>query len=218
MLGPPGAGKGTQARMISEALQLPHISTGDMLREALKLQTELGKKAKAFMNSGTLVPDEIVDEIVAERLSRDDCKRGAILDGYPRSVPQAEILENWLNKSNRSLVVIGINIDDNELIKRLASRWTCPHCGKMFNAILDPSKAGGVCDECNTALIERKDDAADIISERLRVYKKTTQPVMQYYNSIGAFSEIDGDRAVDQIFNTIMALINAKRPEGMDRK
>jgi adenylate kinase len=213
MLGPPGAGKGTQARMIGEALNLPHISTGDMLRGALKFENDLGKKAKAFMNSGALVPDELVDAIVAERLSREDCLRGAILDGYPRSVPQAEFLKDWLNNANARLVVIGIGINDDELIKRLSSRWTCSQCGKMFNAILDSSKAGGACDECSTALIQRRDDAAEIIAERLKVYKKTTQPVMQYYESIGVFSEIDGDRTVDEIFNTIMALINTQRPE-----
>jgi adenylate kinase len=212
MLGPPGAGKGTQARMISEALKLPHVSTGDMMREAVKLETALGLKVKSVMNGGALVPDDLVDAIVAERLNKEDCQGGVILDGYPRSVPQAEYLNNWLGKANISLVVIGITVDDNELIKRLSSRWTCPQCGKMFNALLDPSKAGGKCDECNATLIQRKDDAAQIIAERLAVYKKTTQPVMDYYKGIGAFSEINGDSAVNGIFDKIMALINEKRP------
>ncbi len=206
MLGPPGAGKGTQARMMGEALSLCHISTGDILREALKNQTELGMKAKAFMESGALVPDELVDAIVAERLGRADCKEGFILDGYPRTIPQAEFLRSF-GKDGTRILALGIEVRDEVLIKRLSSRWTCPKCGKMFNANLDPGKIGGRCDACGTALIQRKDDTADVIAERLQVYHKTTQPLIHYYQEQGAYSEVNGDGPVEQIFDAIMSKI-----------
>ncbi len=207
MLGPPGAGKGTQARMMSESLKIPHISTGDMLREALKNQTELGKKAKAFMESGALVPDELVDAIVAERLGRKDCRRGFILDGYPRTIPQAEFLRSIFDKDETKAVTIGVDVPDSELIKRLSSRWTCPKCGKMFNANLDPSKAGGRCDECGAALVQRKDDTAELIAERLQVYHKATRPLIQYYRDGGAYAEVNGDGPADEIFRSIIGII-----------
>jgi len=207
MLGPPGAGKGTQARMMGEELKYPHISTGDMLREALKNQTELGKKAKAFMESGALVPDELVDAIVVERLEREDCGRGFILDGYPRTSAQAESLQKLFDKDGSRLLTLGVEVGDSELIKRLSSRWTCPQCGKMFNANLDPSKVGGQCDECSTTLVQRKDDTAEVIAERLEVYHKTTQPLIQYYQTKDAYVEVDGDRAVDEIYGAIINII-----------
>jgi adenylate kinase len=207
MLGPPGAGKGTQARMMGEELKLPHISTGDMLREALKNQTELGKKAKAFMESGALVPDDLVDAIVAERLGREDCGRGFILDGYPRTIEQAQSLQKLFDKDGTKILTLGIEVGDSELIKRLASRWTCPKCGKMFNANLDPDKKGGQCDECGTALIQRKDDTAEVISERLQVYHKTTQPLIDHYRSKDVYVEVEGDKPVDEIYKAIMNII-----------
>jgi adenylate kinase len=208
MLGPPGAGKGTQARMMSEKLTYPHISTGDMLREALKNQTELGKKAKAYMESGGLVPDELVDAIVAERLAREDCSRGFILDGYPRTIKQAEFLQSLLDQSQSRIVTIGVEVVDRVLIERLSSRWTCPKCGKMFNSNLDPSKANGSCDECGTRLVQRKDDTAEVITERLQVYHKTTKPLIEYYRKQGSYVEVNGDRAVEAILGSIMNLIN----------
>lgn len=207
MLGPPGAGKGTQARMMGQELKFPHISTGDMLREALKNQTELGKKAKAFMESGALVPDDLVDAIVAERLEREDCDRGFILDGYPRTIAQAEALQKLFDKDGTKVLTLGVEVGDSELIKRLSSRWTCPKCGKMFNANLDPSKIGGQCDECSTALVQRKDDTAEVIAERLQVYHKTTQPLIQYYQTKDVYVEVDGDRSVDEIYIAIMNII-----------
>jgi adenylate kinase len=207
MLGPPGAGKGTQARMMGEELKFPHISTGDMLREALKNQTELGKKAKAFMESGALVPDDLVDAIVAERLEREDCSRGFILDGYPRTISQAESLQRLFDRDGTKILTLGVEVGDSELIKRLSSRWTCPKCGKMFNANLDPSKVGGQCDECSTLLIQRKDDTAEVISERLQVYHKTTQPLIQYYQTKNVYVEVDGDKPVDEIYRAIMNII-----------
>jgi adenylate kinase len=210
MLGPPGAGKGTQARMMSETLGFPHISTGDMLREALKNQTELGKKAKAFMESGGLVPDELVDAIVAERLKREDCSRGFILDGYPRTIAQAQFLRTLLDKDDTRILTLGVEVGDSVLIDRLSSRWTCPKCGKMFNANLDPSKINGKCDECATALVQRKDDTAEVIAERLQVYHKTTQPLIRYYQEQNAYTEVDGDRAVSEIFDSIIGIVKGR--------
>ncbi len=207
MLGPPGAGKGTQARMIGEELRIPHISTGDMLRDALDRQTELGKKAKPFMESGSLVPDELVDAIVAERLAREDCAGGFILDGYPRTIAQADNLRSILQKDGTRALTIGIEVPDHVLIERLSSRWTCPKCGKMFNANLDPDKAAGLCDKCQSRLIQRKDDKAEVISERLEVYRKLTQPLIEYFRNQGSYVEIDGNRPVNEIFASIMSLI-----------
>jgi adenylate kinase len=204
MLGPPGAGKGTQARMISEALKVPHVSTGDMLRESLKNGTELGKKAKAFMESGALVPDDLVDVIVAERLAREDCSRGFILDGYPRTIPQARFLEALFEKKGMRTLSIGVEVGEKVLIGRLSSRWTCPTCGKMFNAALDPRKAGGQCDECGTGLVQRKDDTAEVIAERLQVYHTMTQPLVRHYLEQGLYLEVNGDRPIEEIFGSIM--------------
>jgi len=210
MLGPPGAGKGTQARMMSESLRFPHVSTGDMLREALRNETQLGKKAKGFMESGALVPDELVDAIIAERLAREDCSRGFILDGYPRTIAQAEFLRSRFAEDGTAILTLGIEVQDGVLIQRLSSRWTCPKCGKMFNAHLDPDKIGGTCDACGTALIQRKDDTAEVIAERLQVYHKTTRPLIQYYKKRSAYVEVDGDRAVNDIFNTIIGIVKSR--------
>lgn len=207
MLGPPGAGKGTQARRMSRELSIPHISTGDMLREALRRETDVGKKAKAYMESGALVPDSLVDEMVAERVSCKDCGRGYILDGYPRTLHQVQYLQSLFERDTSRTLSIGVMVDDKVLIRRLSSRWTCPKCGKMFNSAMDPSKIGGRCNECNTELIQRKDDKADVIAERLQVYHTTTQPLIQHYRDQGVYVEVDGDRPVDEIFDAIMNII-----------
>jgi len=196
--------------MMSESLKIPHISTGDMLREALKNATELGRKAKAFMESGALVPDALVDAIVADRLERDDCRGGFILDGYPRTIPQAEFLRSILEKDGTKLLTIGVEAPDGELIRRLSSRWTCPKCGKMFNADLDPGKAGGRCDVCGTALVQRKDDMAEVIAERLQVYHKTTKPLIRYYQDHGSYVEVNGNRPAEEIFESIMGIVREK--------
>ncbi len=210
LLGPPGAGKGTQARLMGEALKLPHISTGDMFREAVKNQTELGKKAQAFLESGVLVPDELVDAIVADRLGRVDCSRGFILDGYPRTIPQAEFLRSLFDKDGTGIVTLGIEVPDEVLIGRLSSRWTCPKCGKMFNAHLDPSKVGGQCDECGATLVQRKDDTAEVIAERLQVYHRTTEPLIKYYQKQNSYVEVNGDRAANDVFNSIIGTIKGR--------
>ena len=208
ILGPPGAGKGTQARMLSEALNFPHISTGDMLREALRSETELGRKAKGFMETGALVPDELVDAIVAERLTREDCSRGFILDGYPRTIPQARFLQSLFDKNGTRILSIGVEVGADVLINRLSSRWTCPKCGKMFNAGMNPDKMGGRCDACNTALVQRKDDTAEeVIAERLQVYHTATRPLVRHYQEQGSYIDVDGDRPVDEVFGAIMKII-----------
>jgi len=207
MLGPPGAGKGTQARMMGEALKVPHVSTGEIFREALRNKTELGQKAKSFMDSGALVADELVDAIIDERIGREDCDKGVILDGYPRTIPQAEFLRSVLERDRTRVLVLGIEIRISELIKRLSSRWSCTKCGKMFNAILDPGKAGGNCDGCQTVLIQRMDDAPTVVAERLHVYEQKTAPLIKYYKDQGLYVAVNGDRPVEEIFEFIMSEI-----------
>ncbi len=209
MLGPPGAGKGTQARLMSEKVNFPHISTGDMLREALANETELGKKAKEYMESGALVPDELVDAIVAERIERQDCEAGVILDGYPRTISQAEALQSIFDADGSRVLTIGVEVDDVVLIERLSSRWTCPKCGKMFNSKLDPSKAGGQCDDCAADLVQRKDDTAEVINERLQVYHKATLPLIQYYREKNLYFGVDGDQTIETILEAIMNRIGS---------
>jgi len=204
MLGPPGAGKGTQARLMSEKVNFPHISTGDMLREGLKNETELGKKAKEYMESGTLVPDELVDAIVAERIKREDGASGIILDGYPRTISQAEALQSIFDSDNSRVLTIGVEVGDSVLIDRLSSRWTCPKCSKMFNAKLDPAKVHGKCDACASDLVQRKDDTAEVIAERLQVYHKATLPLIQYYKDKNLYFGVDGDRPIENILETVM--------------
>jgi adenylate kinase len=210
MLGPPGAGKGTQARMIAESLKYPHISTGDMLREALKNRTELGKKAKEYMDSGTLVPDSLVDAIVTERLGREDCRRGFILDGYPRTIAQAEFLRSLFAKDGTPVLTLGIEVEDSELINRMSSRWTCPVCGKMFNARLDSGKVGGRCDECGARLVQRKDDSVEVIAERLQVYHTATKPLIRYYQEQGAYIPINGKRSASEVFSDIAGILQSR--------
>jgi adenylate kinase len=209
LLGPPGAGKGTQARMMSEALKIPHISTGDMLREALRKQTELGEKAKGFMESGALVPDQLMDAFVAERLDHADCNRGFVLDGFPRTIAQAEFLNARCRKKGTKVLVLGIEVKDSVLLQRLSSRWTCPQCGMMFNAHLDPSKMAGRCDRCGTPLMQRKDDSAEVAMERLQIYYRATRPLIQYYAEQGAYTEINGERGVHEISDAIIGVVKS---------
>jgi adenylate kinase len=210
LLGPPGAGKGTQARKIGESLKYPHISTGDILRETLNNETELGKRAKAFMDSGTLVPDDLVNDIVADRLEREDCRQGFVLDGYPRTISQAEFLRSAFAKEGTWVLTLGIEVEDSELVERLSSRWTCSMCGKIFNARLDSGKAGGQCDECGAMLVQRKDDAAEVIVERLQVYHKATKPLIQYYQVQGIYIPINGNRPTEEVFGAIAGSLRSR--------
>jgi adenylate kinase len=209
ILGPPGAGKGTQARILSDSMKLPHISTGDMLREALKNQTELGKKARQYMDSGSLVPDALVDAIVAERLAREDCDKGFILDGYPRTIGQAQVFQAFLEQESKKALAIGIRIDDSVLIQRLSSRWTCPKCGKVYNAQLEPGRKNGRCDECSTDLEQRKDDTERVVAKRLQVYHRATRPLIKYYQGQGTYKEVNGDQPIDKVFADITKIITS---------
>ena len=208
LLGPPGAGKGTQAKRMVETYGIPQISTGDMLREAVKNQTQLGLEAKKFMDSGQLVPDEVVIGLVKERLGRDDCAQGFMLDGFPRTVPQAEELDKVLAGMDKNLDhVISIEVPNEELMGRLTGRRTCKQCGAGFHVIFDPPKQEGVCDKCGGELYQRDDDNEATVSNRLKVYESQTKPLIDYYSAKGLLRPIDGVGAIDEIFARIKELL-----------
>ena len=197
LIGGPGAGKGTQAKKLSKHFDIAHISTGDLLREQMKLGTELGKKVSEIMNAGGLVSDDIVSAMLAERIKADDCKKGYILDGYPRNVSQAEGLEAITGKLDK---VLCFNVDDEVIVDRMTGRRGCPKCGQMFHIKYNPPKVDGICDACGEALVQRKDDNAETVRNRLKVYHETTAPVIDYYNKKGILAEIDGVGDIDAIF------------------
>jgi adenylate kinase len=208
LLGPPGSGKGTQAQKIVARYRIPQISTGDILRAAVKEQTPLGKEAKAYMDQGKLVPDEVVVGIVRERLKAPDCKKGFILDGFPRTVPQAEALEATLRAMNRRIDhVVSIEVNNEELLKRLTGRRTCRGCGAMYHLVFDPPTKEGLCDRCGGELYQRADDKEETIRERLNVYEAQTAPLIAYYRDKGNLRTIDGVGAMEQIFQTIVKVI-----------
>jgi len=210
LLGPPGAGKGTQAKQIVERYGIPQISTGDLLRENVKLGSDLGKKAKAVMDAGKLVSDELVCEMVAERVARPDCARGYILDGFPRTVGQAEWLDGFLSArgSKLPLRVIKINVNYDKLIRRLTGRRTCPVCGTIYNMYTNPPKADEVCDKDGAKLTFRKDDSEEAIATRLKAYEKETLPLADYYRKRGILTEIDGDAEAAQVTNALFAALD----------
>lgn len=193
-LGAPGAGKGTQAEIISKELNIPTISTGDMIREALKNGTEMGMKAKSYMESGALVPDEVVIGIVKERLSKDDCKDGFILDGFPRTIPQAEALDTMGVEID---CVVDLEVKDDVIINRMSGRRVCEKCGKTYHTVNVPSKIEGVCDVCTGALIQRKDDQIDTVKTRLETYHKETEPLKGYYEAQGKLKLINCPDDID---------------------
>lgn len=207
LLGPPGAGKGTQAKKIADNYSLPHISTGDMLRENINNNTKLGMKAKSYMDRGELVPDNLLITIIKDRLSKPDCIRGFLLDGYPRTVPQADALQMILTESNKKLdAVLNIQVDDDELIKRLSGRRMCS-CGASYHMIFNPPENDEICDVCKGKLYQRDDDRPDAIKNRLIVYKKQTQPLIEYYNDKGILRAIDGVKDISQIFEEIKKIL-----------
>ena len=203
MLGAPGVGKGTQAKLISEKYNIPHISTGDMLRAAVKEGTELGLKAKAIMERGDLVPDEIMHGIVKERLAKEDCKEGYILDGFPRTIPQAEFLDT-VDKIN---YVFYIYVPEELIVKRLVLRRTCPNCGAMYHLEYNPPKVDNVCDKCGTPLIQRDDDKEEVVKNRLAVYNEKTAVLLDYYRNRGNLYKIDGNREIDEVLQSIVQVI-----------
>ena len=208
LLGPPGAGKGTQAKKIAETFSLPHISTGDMFRETAASGTELGKKLQSFMSEGALVPDDVVIEIVKSRLLKPDCAKGFLLDGFPRTTAQSEALDKVLLESSRKIdYVFSISLKDEIIIKRLSSRRVCLSCGASYNTITQPSKTEGACDKCGGKVIQRTDDNPDTIKNRLKVYKDQTSPLIAYYKKAGVLNEVDGSGTVEEVFKRIRGLV-----------
>lgn len=208
LLGPPGAGKGTQAKKMVDAYGIPQISTGDMLREAVKNQTQLGMEAKKFMDAGQLVPDEVVIGLVKERLSKPDTDKGFMLDGFPRTVPQAEELDKVLADLKKDLDhVVSIEVANEELMGRLTGRRTCKACGAGFHVIFDPPKEEGKCDKCGGELYQRDDDNEATVSNRLKVYDSQTKPLIDYYQGKGLLRPVDGVGAIDDIFGRVKAVL-----------
>ncbi|RJS70536.1 adenylate kinase [ANME-2 cluster archaeon] len=206
LLGPPGSGKGTQATLLSEKLGIPHISTGDILRRSFG--TEQGDRAAGYMNRGELVPDSILISIVRDRLSQPDCRAGCILDGYPRTIPQADALSHILAGLNQKIdIVLDIEVPDSELIARLSSRRVCT-CGATYHLIFNPPQNPGVCDRCGKALYQRDDDTEESVRNRLIVYKKETQPLIDYYKDRKLLVTIDGSRSIEQISEEIWAVVS----------
>jgi adenylate kinase len=204
LLGPPGAGKGTQAKKMVDAYGIPQISTGDMLREAVKNQTQLGMEAKKYMDAGQLVPDEVVIGLVKERLSKPDTDKGFMLDGFPRTVPQAEALDKVLAGLKKDLDhVVSIEVANEELMGRLTGRRTCKACGAGYHVIFDPPKTEGKCDKCGGDLYQRDDDNEATVSNRLKVYNSQTKPLIDYYQGKSLLRPIDGVGAIDDIFGRV---------------
>lgn len=206
LLGAPGAGKGTQAEMLVNKLSIPAISTGNMLREAIKNGTELGKQAKAFMDGGNLVPDELILGIVKERVSQPDCLGGFILDGVPRTLPQAEALEAMGVRIDH---VVSIEVDDEAIANRMGGRRVCSKCGASYHIVANPPKAEGICDSCSGELIIRKDDAPETVLNRLQVYHQTTEVLKDFYQGLGRLSVVNGSQAIEDVNSDILKAIGA---------
>ena len=205
ILGPPGAGKGTQAEYIVERDNIPHISTGDIFRENIKNNTELGKKAKSYMDKGLLVPDELVIELVEDRLNKDDAKEGFLLDGFPRTVAQAVSLDSILDKNDDKLTkVINISVDPEILIERAVGRRVCKTCGMTYHVKFNPPKEEGICDKDGTKLIQRDDDTEETVKTRISVYFDQTAPLIDYYRAQNLLVDIDGAKDIDKVFEDIV--------------
>lgn len=208
LMGLPGAGKGTQADKIVAKYAIPHISTGDMFRAAMKEGTELGMQAKSFMDKGELVPDEVTIGIVRERLSKADCEKGFLLDGFPRTVPQAEALENILSELKRNIdYVINIEVDQDILMERLTGRRICKGCGATYHLVFNPPARAGKCDRCGGELYQRPDDNEETVQNRLEVNVKQTQPLLDFYQAKGYLKNINGQQHIDQVFSDIDSLL-----------
>ena len=211
LLGPPGVGKGTQAGLISKKYELTHISTGDIFRANLKQGTPLGLKAKEYMDKGLLVPDELVCDLVKDRVQQDDCKNGYLLDGFPRTVYQAENFDKYLKDKGEELsVVLNIQAPFEDLFNRAAGRRVCKQCGKTYNVISLPPKTEGICDVCGGELLQRPDDALETVQNRLKVYEDQTSPLIEYYRTTDRLADIDGCQAIDGVFGQICALLGEK--------
>lgn len=208
LLGPPGAGKGTQAERMIEKYNIPHISTGDIFRENIKNGTELGKKAQGYMNKGELVPDDLVCEIATDRLKKDDCKNGFLLDGFPRTVYQAEKLDEFLAANGQKLdTVIDLEVGDEELMKRITGRRVCKECGATYHVVNFPPQVPGKCDKCGGVLIQRADDNEETARNRISVYNKETKPLVDYYEKAGNIAHINGEISPEKTFEDIVKVL-----------
>ncbi|WPC41738.1 adenylate kinase [Clostridium sp. JS66] len=210
LLGPPGAGKGTQAKLISEKFSIPHISTGDIFRKNISEKTPLGIEAKAYMDNGKLVPDEVTIGIVKDRLMEDDCKNGFLLDGFPRTVKQAEALDSFLNDNEQKIdTALLIDVPKEFILERMTGRRVCSKCGASYHIKFNPSKIEGKCDACDGTLIQRKDDTEATVKERLDVYDRQTQPLIQYYKDQNILSSVEGTEEITKVFDKICNVLGA---------
>ena len=210
MLGAPGAGKGTQAEMIAEKYSIPHISTGDIFRANIKNGTELGKKAKAYMDAGNLVPDELTVDLVIDRVAQPDCEKGYILDGFPRTIPQAEVFTKQLAGSGDKIdFAIDVEVPDENIINRMGGRRSCPNCGATYHIQYIPPKKEGICDVCGTELVLRNDDKPETVLSRLKVYHAQTAPLIDFYKERGLLATVDGSLSMDDCFAAILSHLGA---------
>ena len=208
MLGAPGAGKGTQAKRLAEKFSIPHISTGDIFRANIKNNTELGKKAKEYMDQGLLVPDELTCSLVVDRIVRDDCANGYILDGFPRTIPQAQALDEALNKMGSNMdFAVDVDVPDEAIVSRMSGRRACVGCGATYHVKFNPPKTEGICNDCGEALVLREDDKPETVQKRLDVYHSQTQPLIDYYNGKGILRTVDGTKPMDQVFEDILNVL-----------
>jgi adenylate kinase len=208
LLGPPGSGKGTQALRLSKELGIPHISTGDLFRENIGKNTELGQKAKEFTNSGKLVPDSLVLDMLFDRVAKPDCEKGFLLDGFPRTIPQAEAFDKQLSR-NDELIVFDLEVPDDVIVKRIEGRRTCPSCGKIYNIHFSPPKEAGKCDDCDVQLTQRTDDTKEVVKERLKVYHEQTEPLIHYYSKKNVLYTFDGEKDPEEVFKELKNRLNS---------
>lgn len=210
MLGAPGAGKGTQAKQIADKYSIPHISTGDIFRANLKAGTELGKKAKEYMDQGLLVPDELTCDLVMDRIGQEDCKNGFVLDGFPRTIPQAEALDAALSKINQKMdYAIDVDVPDDNIINRMSGRRACINCGATYHIVSIPTKKEGICDRCGSQVVLRDDDKPETVKKRLDVYHTQTQPLIDYYKKQNILKTVDGTQPMENVFGAIVEILGA---------
>lgn len=210
LIGGPGAGKGTQAKVLVDALGIPQVSTGDLFREHLKKETELGQLARSFIDRGELVPDEVTIGMVRDRFSRPDCVAGALLDGFPRTIPQAEGLDKLLAEMEQHVAIVPyIEVSQEVLLQRLAGRWTCRQCGAMYHAVFSPPKQGGVCDQCGGELYQRADDSPETQKHRIEVYVAQTSPLIEWYRERGLLVPIDGEQSIQAVGADLLRAVKA---------
>ena len=208
MLGAPGAGKGTQAKKIAAKYNIPHISTGDIFRMNIKMGTELGAKAQTYMTQGLLVPDELVVDIVVDRLNQEDCKNGFVLDGFPRTIPQAEALRDALKEMNGAIdYAINVEVPDENIVRRMAGRRACIRCGATYHIEYNPPKVEDTCNNCGNNLVLRYDDEPETVKKRLAIYHEQTKPLIEYYTNVGKIRTIDGTMDIEDVFAAIVAIV-----------